>query len=427
MDKLLFRRILVFALSALAIIYVVYLLISANFEMYPTENAVSSTVTDKITANGFIVRDENLIENNTSGVLSYTYENGEQVQADGEIAKVFSSENDAVSQTLAEQIEIEIENLKNLQETNQTGSVGIDVINNNIQNQIISFIDDVNDSELNLALEDTSSLLTSINQRMLCTGKINNFNSAISQLEALLDELNSSSGESKGTVKTEKAGYFTEFCDGYENAVSYSKIGDMELSDLQNITKTSVSENVAGKVISNINWYVACEVTDDEAARLSTWDSSITIKLSEATNEEMPGTIYKVKRSADGSNALAIFKCDYMSDSILEARQEPVEIGLGTYSGLRVSRRAIHDDYVTKTTYDDDDNAHTEQEKVQGVYVLYGSEVQFKQVSILYSDNEYVICDASPDDGILFNGETISLYDKIIVKGDDLYDGKVIK
>ena len=58
--------------------------------------------------------------------------------------------------------------------------------------------------------------------------------------------------------------------------------------------------------------------------------------------------------------------------------------------------------------------------------MLYGSEVQFKQISILYSDDDYVICDTQPEEGILFNGETISLYDKVIIKGDDLYDGKVI-
>ena len=60
------------------------------------------------------------------------------------------------------------------------------------------------------------------------------------------------------------------------------------------------------------------------------------------------------------------------------------------------------------------------------MYVLYGSEVQFKQISILYSTKDYVICDTSPKENVLFNGETISLYDKVIVKGDDLYDGKVV-
>lgn len=65
MDKLLFRRILMIALSVLAVVYAAYLLISTNFKMYPTENAVQTTVSDKIYSNGFIIRDENIIRNNT--------------------------------------------------------------------------------------------------------------------------------------------------------------------------------------------------------------------------------------------------------------------------------------------------------------------------------------------------------------------------
>ena len=70
---------------------------------------------------------------------------------------------------------------------------------------------------------------------------------------------------------------------------------------------------------------------------------------------------------------------------LLFIHQEPIEIGMGSYTGLRVSKRAIHDDYVTRTTYDDNDKPHKEQKKVQGVYVLYGSEVQFKQIDIIYA------------------------------------------
>ena len=115
-----------------------------------------------------------------------------------------------------------------------------------------------------------------------------------------------------------------------------------------------------------------------------------------------------------------------MNRGLLEARRDPIEIGMGTFSGYRVSKRAIHDDYVTKVTYDENDKPHKEKKKVQGVYVLYGSEVQFKQISILYASKDYVICDPDPPEKVLFNGDTISLYDKVIVKGDDLYDGKVI-
>lgn len=427
MDKLLFKRILVFALTLLAVIYVVYLLLSANFEMYPTENAVLTTVTDKINTNGFIIRDESIIENNTSGVLSYSCDDGDDVRAGGEIAKVFSTESDAVAQTTAAQLQSKIDNLKNLQLSNSTGALGIDVINNNIENNLITYIDDVNNSEIGSVKSDADDLLYSINQRMLCTGKISNFDSEIAQLQSQLDELKSSSSQSIGTVKTDKAGYFTEFCDGYENAVNFSNIADMTLDDLKSIKKSDVSSNIAGKVITNKKWYIACEVNEDEAMNLSTWNGNVSVLFSNASNESMPASIYKVHRASQDSNALVLLSCDYMDHSIIEARNEPVEIGLGTYTGLRISRRAIHDDYVTKVTYDDNDVAHKEQKKVQGVYVLYGSEVQFKQISIIHSDNDYVICDTSPADGVLFNGETVSMYDKVIVKGDDLYDGKVIK
>ena len=115
-----------------------------------------------------------------------------------------------------------------------------------------------------------------------------------------------------------------------------------------------------------------------------------------------------------------------MNSDLAQARQEPIEIGLGSYTGLRISKKAIHDDYVTKTTYDDNDNKHTEQVKVQGVYVLHGSEVRFKQISILYADDDYVICDPEPDSKDLVDGTTVELYDQVILEGDDLYDGKVV-
>ena len=59
--------------------------------------------------------------------------------------------------------------------------------------------------------------------------------------------------------------------------------------------------------------------------------------------------------------------------------------------------------------------------------MLHGSEVQFKQIAIIYADDDYVLCNPDPEEGVLFNGVTVSLYDQVILEGDDLYDGKVIK
>ena len=426
MDKLLFKRILVAALTLLALVYVAYLLISANFNMYPTENAVQATVTDRILTNAYIIRDEHIIENNSEGVLSYSVANGEAVNAGGEIAKIYSNEEDAVANTRAESLVKKKEALESIQKTVVSGTMSIDIINNAIKSKLITMIDDTNNRSLTNAKSDADVLLNSINLRQLYTGKVTDFSSEIASLQSEIDSLKNATGNTKGVIRTDYAGYFTEFCDGYENLYDYDKIKRLSLDELHNFSKASVPENAAGKVIGNVKWYVACEVSAEEATRLNIWGAPVTALLAEASSEAIPAEIYRVYQKDKDSSALVLLRCDYMDDSILDARFEPVEIGMGRYSGLRVSKRAIHDDFVTKTTYDDNDNPHKEQKKVQGVYVLYGSEVQFKQVSILYADEDYVICDTEPPEGILFNGETISLYDKVIVKGDDLYDGKVI-
>ncbi len=200
-------------------------------------------------------------------------------------------------------------------------------------------------------------------------------------LQSEIDSLKNATGNTKGVIRTDYAGYFTEFCDGYENIYDYDRIKRLSLDDLHNFCRASVTENTAGKVIGNVKWYVACEVSPDDASALNIWDSAVTVLFSEASSEPIPAEIYRINQASKDSNAVVILR---------------------------------------------NDNPHKEEKKVQGVYVLYGSEVQFKQISILYADSDYVICDTNPAEGILFNGETISLYDKVIVKGDDLYDGKVI-
>lgn len=427
MDKLLFKRILVTALTVLAVIYVAYLLISTNFNIYPTENAIQATITDKIYTNGFIIRDETIINNNSSGVLSYTVSDSEAVKAGGEIAKVYSNESDAAAQSKANALQKQLDDLKSLQNNNTTQNVGIDTINNNINNNIVTYLSGLNNGDIFSLDKNINNLIYSINQRQLFTGKINNFDTEITELQAQIDQLRNSSGESTGSISAERAGYFSSHCDGYENAFNVKGLEKLKLSDFKSIKTQNVPQNSAGKVVSGLNWYVACEVTADEATSLSLWDGFATLLFADASTESIPAKIVRISQDNKNSNALLILECDYMDIDLIEARQEPVEIGLGTYTGIRVSKRAIHDDYVEKTVYGDNGSKKVEKKKVQGVYVLYGSEIQFKQISIIYADDDYVLCDPSPDDDALFNGETISLYDQVILEGDDLYDGKVIE
>lgn len=426
MDKLLFRRILIAVLSVLAVIYVVYLLISSNFDMYPTENAVQVTVTDTIYSEGFIIRDETLIDNSSNGVLSYSLSDGEAVKANGEIAKIYSTDSDAAAQSKADLLEETVNSLKSLKNINAGNTIGIDTINNDINNGLISFYNLVNKNDITKIGSNINSLLSSINQNQVFTGQTDNFDAEIAEIESQITTLRNSSGKSIGTISAPKAGYFSAHCDGYENSIKFTDIDKIKLEDLENVKKSDVADSVAGKVVSDVEWYIACKVTADEATELNLWDGDATVLFSNASSETIPASIERVYQESKDSDGLLILKCNYMNSDLIDTRIEPIEIGLGTYSGLRISKKAIHDDIVTKTTTDENGNKHTEEKKVQGVYVLYGSEMNFKQISIIYADDDYVICDTNPDSNVLFNGETVSLYDKVIVEGEGMYDGKVI-
>ena len=116
-----------------------------------------------------------------------------------------------------------------------------------------------------------------------------------------------------------------------------------------------------------------------------------------------------------------------MSDALSKLRQDNIEIIVNEYEGLKISKSALHDDEVTYYEEDASGNDIEKKERVQGVYIVYGAELVFKQVAITYAGDDYIICNENPDEGLLLNGSTISLYDKVVVEGGDLFNGKIIQ
>ena len=63
---------------------------------------------------------------------------------------------------------------------------------------------------------------------------------------------------------------------------------------------------------------------------------------------------------------------------------------------------------------------------VHGVFVLKGFVVQFREVSVVYRKDSMLIAEVSPKDKSgLF--KLLAENDNIIIKGEDLYDGKIVQ
>ena len=215
--------------------------------------------------------------------------------------------------------------------------------------------------------------------------------------------------------------------DGYEHTFDVSKLDEITVDDINNAAPADIDPDAyIGKIVQNINWYLLCPVSADEATALSHADETVKIRLPSAIDGEIPAKILHVNNFGDSDQAVAVLQCNYMSDALSKLREENVEIIVNEYEGLKISKSALHDDDITYTQEDENGNDVEKTERVQGVYVVYGVELVFKQVAIEYAGEDFVICNEAPESGVLLNGNTVSLYDKVVVEGGDLFNGKII-
>ncbi|MBQ7134207.1 MAG: hypothetical protein IJO20_06890 [Ruminococcus sp.] len=423
-------RIFVGVSVALVLVFIVFIFVTTNFmgsDSIVTETAYRTTVSDSIDTTCFVIRDEEYIENTSSGILVYQVSDSEKVTANGTIATIYNNEEDAVNYQKICEIEDEIEELQNLNNISNSVNIGLDSINNQLDMKMTAFIECVNERDFSKITTVQNDLISAINRKQIITGDQSNFDENIAKLEKEKSELEKSSGVSVGEITSKNSGYYSSVIDGYENTFSIENLSEISYSDLNEAEPEDIDENkYLGKIIKGVNWYLACPVTEEQAVAINHSSFNVNVKIPYATSEQIPAKVVSVNQFSGEEMAVVILECNYMSPAISQIRNEGIEIELSTYEGLKISKKALHDDYVTSTTTDKNGVTTENGIKVQGVYTKYGRQLYFKQVFITYSDEDYVICSEEPGSDVLVNGTTVSLYDEVVVEGDDLYDGKLI-
>lgn len=422
------KRIIIGVLITLVLVYIVFLFITTNFlgnNNLVTETAFKAKAYDVIESKCLIARDEEYLTSDMSGVLVYDVGDGGKVTADGVVATAYRSQEDVAAVQQLNELDERIAYLKSLNEVNNSTNVGIDTLNSQINERLVSVMKSINNCDYAGIDSSEENLLTSILRKQLLTGDQKNFDDKIGELESQRAAL--SSAAPIGSVKAGSAGYFVSKVDGYEKVFDVSKLDEVTAEDVESASPKQINaEDYVGKVVKGVNWYMLCPITQDEAVSLSHADENIKVRLPSVIDDEIPAKILHVNHYTDGKRAVAVLQCNYMNDALSKIRQENVEIIVNEYEGIKLSKSALHDDDITYTVTDDSGNETEKTERVQGVYIVYGTELVFKQVALVYSADDYIICNEQPEPGVLLNGTTVSLYDKVVTEGGDLFNGKII-
>lgn len=417
-------------LTVLVIAYVIYVICRASFTQVKTITARESIAYNSINTNCYIVRDETLIEYGGGGVISYIVEDGDKVSVNEAVAGVFDNADAAGTKQEIADLKAQIESLTQLQKNADALGQSPDELDKSIHNGLVQANAAICSGKLSEAQDCANSVLYYINERQLVTGKATDYNDRINQLQARLTELEKLGVKQKKgiDVKAPVTGYFVSSADGYENLITTKQLTELMPGDVDfgELSARTVSDKVIGKTINGVYWYAVCNVSAEDALKIKN-AGALRLDLPTVSAEKINVELFALNQRNKNSDAVAIFRGTYMSDSMAALRQGEVSVILNEYTGISIPKAAVHELEVTKKTTDEDGNKTEETKTITGVYVRMGNEVSFREIFPIFS-GESIVISSMDSDLKPFSEEVgkLEVYDEIIVEGANLYDGKII-
>ena len=376
-----------------------------------TQTAVKVTVNDSFMSNGWFFRNEVMVQGTTGDTVKHIVQGGEKVQKNAALAVVYTNasalENSQKISVLDDQIEL-LESAAQMI-TNGSDSVKIESM---ITNKIAELSSEMQQSSV-------SGMESSVTElRNLCLRRaIDSVDkeTLLEQAQSLTSERNylqQQTGNSSITIASPASGFFSEVVDGFESKLTISSLDAMTASELENLDPskiTTTSSDTLGKVVQDFRWYFAMFVPKENVEDLSVGDSLL-LRFAQVSSD-IQVSVNDIRKQKNDENALLIVSGMEITPEILSMRYQSVEVIKEIYTGIQVPKNAV------RIQTDSEGNS------IQGVFILPDSISRFKPIEVLYETGNYYIV----KQGTTTQNTGLVVGDRIIVKGRDLEDLKVVK
>lgn len=409
-------------LAVLFMFYIIYQVYDSSVEKVSTFTAVEQTVNESIFTKGYFVRDEKYIENSAVGTVVPVAEDGKKVSNGNTVAIAFGSDNDAANYTRINELKLEIERYEELSAISPSSAIDIKTVDLQISDSVSALMDGMVSGQLDNLSDEYAQFRDTVIKKQLVLGETIDFKSIIDGLQAELAGLEANPISCK-EILADGSGYYISSVDGYETLCNCSDIKSITPANAEKLFSSSpksVPDNIMGKLVTGFDWYIVCVLDVKQISQLSV-GSKLSIDFPYAATEDLQAEVAAVNVSG-ASKAAVVLKCKTMNDELANMRIEDVELVFKTIKGYKIPSSAVR-----------------EVDGVKGVYILRASLVNFREINIVWSTEEYVItadpvlqgeADMTPEErekalAALPKNE-VEQYDEVIVKGKDLYDGKTI-
>ena len=409
-DRLL--KVLAVAAAIIIIVYFAAEIYGLASRSYGTETVYEQTVLETIDAEMFIIRNESLLTNVSSGVTVPIAKNAERVSKGSSIAAIFSSEVAAENYVEAQALTSKLETYQKINNQLRLAEVDMDKLSAEVDSGFEAILDAAYENNYSNLSDDKLTFCEKLSRRQISLDMNVDCSAQISQLQSRISAL-TSGGAPVEIITAEASGYYVTREDGYENIITADDIDSLTADKLKEAfesKKKEPSEGSIGKVIDGYNWYIATLIDSNKATSFRK-GQSVRLILDESANNYVTTYVYSIS-SVDDKESMIIFRCNLMNESLAELRKVNGKIVTNDYTGLKVPRDAIR--------LDENGNS--------GVFIRRGNIVNFRSLNIIYSEDEFVIASKpSSDSDIQLEYTHLKLYDEVIVSGKELKDGMVIR
>ena len=362
--------------------------------------------------NGCVIRDEEALSAEDGAFIRSGRDEGERVSVGGTVAQIYADQSALNNQTETDAVQRRLEQLRYARDT-ATGAEAASKMDGQIFETIVECRAALSAERLDRAREQGAQLRTLILKRDYSPADLNNLDMEISELESSLETLNARAEREVRKITASRSGLYSSVTDGYEAILTPQTLWDLTPSALAALDPDESAISPAGKMIYGDFWYyaVALPMERVEELRERAASGSLVLRFARGADRDFPVELHYVGDEENG-RAVAVLRCqEYLSEVTLQRRQKASLI-YGSREGLRVPREALR-------LVEDAQSG----EKRQGLYCVVGTEARFKPVEVFYTGEDFLLVQAPEDASDVLR---IRAGDEVIVRADNLYDGKIV-
>ncbi len=396
-------KVLKFLIIFLIAVFVIHQLYSTLYKPIGTETAQYVTAVEGIKASGIAIRKEVVVSSENTAALHFVTSSGTRVAKNGVIAQIYGSASASATVRRIDELTKKIADIEELSNYNSAQAADLSVANNKVKNALNNFVCSFKSGDFDSSDSMAQQLLSAINRKQMITGEQTDFSATVQNMQAELNNLNGQLPAPSGSITAPESGYFISAVDGYENA--FSNIGTESITPefLSSVKETDQGENLIGKIVSDEEWYIAAKVSLNDSMKYKQ-DDNVTLSTNLNGVIEFPATVKNINISSAGDDAVIIFACSQLNSDLAAVRKGTFTIITAKHSGLKIPKKALR--VVKEQT---------------GVYVVSGVSLKFIPVEVVHTMDDYILCKQEKS-----TENVLRLYDRVVVKGKKLYDGKII-